>query len=312
VRITVRIGAGVRRVAAALAALGIVTGAAAAGVVALDVPAAHAADSRAVVVVDTGGGVHRTVVSFSGSITGLQALQLAGANPATYGYAGQGAAVCALDGVGHEASQGACLGTLDDPRYWAYFRSPAGSSGWSYSRSCACTTAVHDGDVEGWRYGTGQSPPYSSFCSVAGCAPPPTAAPPTAPPATAAPAPSVQGTAVTAPPGGGSNSVGPPGATSGPGSGGGASATTAGGAAGTATGDASTSTTPAGDGSDAPSTRRGTDQRALGASGGGSSGGGSSGGGSPWGVVAAAVVVVGLAGGAWWIRRSRAPGARPG
>src|SRR4029078_136940 len=82
-------------------------------------------------------------------------------------FAGQGTAICALDGVGHDASQPDCLGTLADPRYWAYFRSPAGASSWTYSRGCACTSTVHDGDVEGWRFGTGQSPPYASFCSVA-------------------------------------------------------------------------------------------------------------------------------------------------
>ena len=45
------------------------------------------------------------MISFSGTITGIQALQLAGANPVTYGYGGQGAAVCALDGVGHDADE---------------------------------------------------------------------------------------------------------------------------------------------------------------------------------------------------------------
>ena len=140
-------------------------------------PPAAAADSRAVVVIDTSQGSRRAVISFSGTITGIQALQLAGANPVTYGFAGQGAAVCALDGVGHPATD-ACLGTPSDPRYWAYFRAGDGAQGWSYSNQCACTTTVGDGDVEGWRFGTGQQPPFSSFCAVAGCAPPPTEPPP--------------------------------------------------------------------------------------------------------------------------------------
>jgi hypothetical protein len=89
--------------------------------------------------------------------------------------------VCALDGVGHEATQSSCLGTADDPRYWAYFRAPSGASAWTYSRECACSSTVGDGDVEGWRFGTGQQPPFASFCAVAGCAPPPTAAPAPAP-----------------------------------------------------------------------------------------------------------------------------------
>jgi len=155
-------------------------------------PPAAAADSRAVVVVDTSQGSRRAVISFSGTITGIQALQLAGANPVTYGFAGQGAAVCALDGVGHEATDG-CLGTPSDPRYWAYFRASGGAQGWTYSNQCACTTTVRDGDVEGWRFGTGQQPPFVSFCDAAGCAPPPT------PPPTAAPAPVPQPTPLLQP-----------------------------------------------------------------------------------------------------------------
>src|SRR5262245_20630659 len=168
-----------RRLAGALlGALLLVTAASAAVA-----PPATAADSRAVVVIDTGQGSRRAVISFSGTITGIQALQLAGANPVTYGYAGQGAAVCALDGVGHDATDG-CLGTPQDPRYWAYFRAVGGASSWSYSNQCACSSAVHDGDVEGWRFGTGQQPPFVSFCEAVGCAPPPTSppAPPPGPP----------------------------------------------------------------------------------------------------------------------------------
>ena len=296
-----------RRLAAAVAALGI-TSAAAVGVVVVDAPAAHGADSRAVVVVDTGGGVRRSVVSFSGSITGLQALQLAGANPVTYGFAGQGTAVCALDGVGHDATQGSCLGTLDDPRYWAYFRSAAGSSGWTYSRGCACTAAVHDGDVEGWQFGTGQAPPYSSFCSVAGCAPPPTP-PPTAAPA--APPPSVAGTVVTAPPAG-AGSTGSGGSATGAGGGKGTVTTVPGSGASSDPAAAGSSTTAGRSGSrsgtkSGSTSGGGSDQRALPAGTGGSSGGG-----SPWGVVGAVVLVAGLAGGAWWLRRSRVARARPG
>ena len=167
-----------RRVAGALLGALLVVTAATAAVA----PLAAAADSRAVVVIDTGQGSRRAVITFSGTITGIQALQLAGANPVTYGYAGQGAAVCALDGIGHDATS-ACLGTPSDPRYWAYFRAPDGASGWSYSNQCACGSTVRDGDVEGWRFGTGQQPPFVSFCDAVGCAPPPTAAP--TPPATA-------------------------------------------------------------------------------------------------------------------------------
>lgn len=140
-------------------------------------PSASAAESRAVVVIDTGAGSRRVIINFSGTITGIQALQLAGANPTLYGFSGQGVAVCALDGVGHAADD-SCLGTPSDGRYWAYFRASGGAGSWTYARGGAGSATVSDGDVEGWRFGTGQPPPFSSFCDVVGCAPPPTSPPP--------------------------------------------------------------------------------------------------------------------------------------
>lgn len=132
---------------------------------------ARAAANRAVVVIDTGSGVRRVAIAFSlESISGIEALQLAGANPETIGYGGAGLAVCRLFGVGPAVSPQTCLGTPADPRYWAYFRSPSGSSQFQYSGVGASATRIRDGDVEGWRFGTGQAPPYSSFCEVAGCA----------------------------------------------------------------------------------------------------------------------------------------------
>jgi len=118
------------------------------------------------VVVDTGTTVHRVVITFSGSITGIQALELAGAQPVVYSFAGQGGAVCRLFGVGRDASAN-CLGGADgDNRYWAYFRAPAGTSAYTYSRAGAGSTQVHDGDVEGWMFGTGTAPPYAALPPV--------------------------------------------------------------------------------------------------------------------------------------------------
>src|SRR6266511_4314955 len=132
----------------------------------------RAGSSRAVVIVDTGSGVHRTVITFSGSISGLGALQAAGANPETVDYGGSlGQAVCKLYGVGDEPTPSTC------PGGWRYYRAVGGAGGWSYSGAGPSNTSVHDGDVEGWGYNT--TPPFSSFCSVAGCAPPPP--PPPAP-----------------------------------------------------------------------------------------------------------------------------------
>src|SRR6476659_9251027 len=182
-------GSQMERIRAALVAIAVLVGVAAAGVVAPDtvLSAGAAGSNRAMVVVDTGSSVHRVVVTFSGSITGIQALELAGAQPVVYSFAGQGGAVCRLFGVGRDAGPN-CLGGADgDNRYWAYFRAPAGTSSFTYSRSGAGATQVHDGDVEGWKFGTGTAPAYAGL-------------PPVTTTTTGAPA--------VAPPGGGSGGPG--------------------------------------------------------------------------------------------------------
>ena len=124
--------------------------------------AAAAGTHRAMVIVDTGSTTYQRVVTFTtDSITGMQALDLAGANPVVYSYAGQGGAVCRLFGVGRDAGPN-CLGGADgDNRYWGYFRAPSGTSSFTYSRAGAGSVAVHDGDVEGWKFSTGQAPAWS-------------------------------------------------------------------------------------------------------------------------------------------------------
>lgn len=124
--------------------------------------AGAAGTHRALVIVDTGSTTYQRVVTFSSdSITGLQALDLAGANPVVYSYAGQGGAVCRLFGVGRDAGP-SCLGGADgDNRYWGYFRAPSGTSSFTYSRAGAGSVQVHDGDVEGWKFSTGQAPAWA-------------------------------------------------------------------------------------------------------------------------------------------------------
>jgi hypothetical protein len=147
---------------------------AAAAVAGADPPVARAAgDSTAVIVIDAGAGVRSAVIHFDGSISGIRALELAGANPVTYGFSGQGAAVCALDGVGNPADQSCLIGP--NGQYWAYFLAHGGATSWTYSRGCACASVVGDGDVEGWRYGTGAAPrAAAAFCTYVDCPPPPT------------------------------------------------------------------------------------------------------------------------------------------
>jgi len=151
-------------------------------------PAAAAGDHHAAVIVDTGTGAPKlSIVAFSGdSISGLEALQLAGADPAVIGFSGLGGAVCALYGVGHPATSSTCLGEPSDARFWAYWHVPAGQSGFdesTYSRAGAASVRVHDGDVDGWRYGTGEPPR-----SVPVVLPTPDPPPVTTPAATAPPA----------------------------------------------------------------------------------------------------------------------------
>ena len=146
-------------------------------------PAQAAGEHRALVVVDTGTTTYRQLITFAeDSVTGVHALELAGANPVTYTYSGQGGAVCRLFGVGRDSGPG-CLGGADgDSRYWAYFRAPSGTSSFTYSRAGAGSVQVHDGDVEGWKFGTGAAPAWSavpapSTTTTAAPAPPPTAPP---------------------------------------------------------------------------------------------------------------------------------------
>jgi hypothetical protein len=166
--------------------------------------AAQAGTARAEVIVDTGSGVHTTVVQFDGVISGLEALSLAGADPKTLDYGALGKAVCLLYGVGDPVLPGQC------PGGWTYYRAVGGASGWTQSSLGASSTSVHDGDVEGWKYGGG-APPFTSFCAAVGCAPPPTAAPPTVPPAATS--------AVSTSPGGPTATDAAPGATTGTASG---------------------------------------------------------------------------------------------
>lgn len=156
-------------------------------------PAAAGGPQRATVVVDTGSGaVWSACISFSGTISGVDALELAkaqipGLAPVYDIYAGQGRAVCRLRGVGNDPPD--CLGKTVD--YWGYFRNGR------YSSIGAGAVTVRDGDVEAWRWGTSGATPRRAtdgYQAAAYVAPPPTAAPttrPPAPPTTAAPRPPV-------------------------------------------------------------------------------------------------------------------------
>lgn len=140
---------------------------------------------RAAVVVDLGDEVKTARVSFEGdSITGLEALQLAGFDPVARAYGGQGGAVCSICDRGCPADS-TCL-TCGGASYWAYFRATSGAQAYTYSPVGAGATVVRDGDVEAWKWGPGTAPQYVSFADVWGETTT-TASPPSAPPTTRAP-----------------------------------------------------------------------------------------------------------------------------
>lgn len=167
-----------RRWLVALVALGALVGGSFAGP-----SGAAGADTmhRAAVIVEADGLLRRIVVEFpEESISGIELLRRAGAEPVVYSYSGIGGAVCRLFGVGRDAGPECLGGTNGDARYWAYFRAPSGTSSFRYAAVGGGSTSVRDGDVEGWRYGTGAAPAYASIDTILGITPLPTTPPPTA------------------------------------------------------------------------------------------------------------------------------------
>ena len=136
--------------------------------------AADNSTTTAVIVIDTGSSVRAITVDVGSGMTGLAALQRV-ADVSVLSFAGNGGAVCAIDGFGNQATQAGCL-VGPNGQYWAYFHSSGGAGAWSYSPVGAGSFTVHGGDVEGWRYGTGAKPAASPvFCEYVTCAAPPPA-----------------------------------------------------------------------------------------------------------------------------------------
>ncbi len=125
------------------------------------------------------GSVTTRCVEFNEpEISGYDVLTRSGLDIVAAFESGMGAAVCAVDGEG--CTVGSCL-TCDVPNYWAYWHMDGGD--WVYAQIGVTSYTVHDGDVEGWRWGGGDPPDVVPFDQI--CAPPPTDTPipPTATPA---------------------------------------------------------------------------------------------------------------------------------
>ncbi len=153
------------------------------------------------------GNVITRCVSFSEEqISGYDVLTRSGLAIVAAFDPGAGAAICSIESTG--CPQESCL-TCDQPNYWSYWHLVGGE--WVYSQLGASTYTVHDGDVEGWSWGTGSPPPVIPFDAV--CAPPtptptdtplppsptPTATPTAPPTSTPTPPPTVPPTVTPTP-----------------------------------------------------------------------------------------------------------------
>lgn len=143
------------------------------GPIAGPAPAAAVTENRVLEIVQTGpepdAPVKTSCVRFTEeSISGAEALRRAsdveGWDVQFASYGGMGQAICAICHVGCSSSDCFC----DPKKFWAYDRAPAGSSTFRQSSVGASSTRLSDGDVEGWRWGEGQPPPYTSVVAACG------------------------------------------------------------------------------------------------------------------------------------------------
>ena len=134
----------------------------------------HAAVHRAALVIEHSSGslITRCVAFAEEQINGLQLVQRSGVEYDAQSFGSIGSAMCQLDQEPLTVPPG-CFGSGP---YWQYFQRQG--SGWQASVVGASSSALHDGDVDGWRYAAGanQAPGSISFAAVCGAPPPPIAA----------------------------------------------------------------------------------------------------------------------------------------
>jgi hypothetical protein len=117
------------------------------------------------------GSVLTSCVEFDeAEISGYEVLRRAGLSIVVAFDSGLGAGVCKIEDEG--CSKDSCM-TCDAPNYWSYWHLTDGS--WAYSQLGASSYKVQDGDVEGWRWGTGEPPSVIAYDQI--CAPPATDTP---------------------------------------------------------------------------------------------------------------------------------------
>jgi hypothetical protein len=133
----------------------------------------HAAVHHAALVIQhsSGGLITRCVAFAEEQITGLQLVERSGVEYQAQSFGSIGSAMCQLDREPATVPPG-CFGSGP---YWQYFHRQG--AGWHASVVGASSSALHDGDMDGWRYAVGanQAPGNVSFAAVCS-APPPSAA----------------------------------------------------------------------------------------------------------------------------------------
>jgi hypothetical protein len=150
----VRLGVAVRRASVVLAlSLG---GLLAPATAATTAACAAAGDGpHAALVVDTGDRVETYCVALDApSVSGIRLIELAaGQHGLEYALGFGGGAVCRLAGVGVDG--GDCFAAFPD--FWGYWHGD-GRGGWTWAPTGAASYGVADGAVEGWSWGSGDSP----------------------------------------------------------------------------------------------------------------------------------------------------------
>ena len=150
-----------------------------------------------VVLFGDGSYITRCVEFSEPEISGYDVLVRSGLNVVAAFDAGEGGAICAIDGEGCPADNCFCQCQGNLCVYWAYYHMASGQ--WQYSSLGASNYKVHSGDVEGWAWaegsigGGGAQPPVIPFDQVCVSSPPPTDTPAspaaTLPPPTETPVP---------------------------------------------------------------------------------------------------------------------------
>jgi hypothetical protein len=125
-------------------------------------------------------GTDTYCVSFEeDELSGAELLQRTGRQLVLSGFGGLGSGVCRIDDVGcSDPGDCFCQCRGADCHYWTYFRL---DSAWRTQNIGASQRRVHDGDVDGWVWGNGHTPPgaasIGALCSAVRPAPLPTATP---------------------------------------------------------------------------------------------------------------------------------------